>query len=117
MLIDARIPVLFGALADAGETDVLLYEGEKIPGDRIGVSFVPGPGVLAAGCACCAPRGPLALSIGDMFLARAKGEIAFFRRVIAVPSSAEGRAAMLAVLTEDSVCAARFRVEPPSTAP
>lgn len=110
MLIDARVPVVFGELAEAAGEDVLLFEGDKIPGDLIGVSFRPGPGVLAMGCACCTPRGPLAQALGEMFMARVKGEIPFFRRVVAVAETEEGRATMLAALTEDPLCSARYRI-------
>jgi hypothetical protein len=110
MLIDARVPVVFGELDAAMEDDAMLIEAETMPQGRVGISFQPGPGVLAAGCACCTPRGPLAQALGDMFMSRAKGSVPSFRRVIAIAATAEGRATMLAALTEDPVCAARFRV-------
>ena len=110
MLMDARIPVSFGTLSDAGPDAAVLFEGSPMPDGVLGVSFLPGPGVLAVGCACCSPRGPLARAIGEMFTARAKGEIAFFRRVIGVPATEEGRAAMVAVLSEDPLCSAWFRL-------
>jgi hypothetical protein len=110
MLIDARIPVVFADLSVAGGDDAMLLEADAMPEGRVGISFQPGPGVLAAGCACCTPRGPLAQALGEMFMARAKGSVPFFRRVVAVAATEDGRATMLSALIEDPVCVARFRV-------
>ena len=60
--------------------------------------------------ACCAPRGPVAEVLSRLFLARVRGEAAFFRQVIAVPADAAGRDAIIAALREDSVLAARYRL-------
>ncbi|MDE2573876.1 MAG: hypothetical protein KGL55_01045, partial [Rhodospirillales bacterium] len=62
------------------------------------------------GCACCLPRHGAAAALGALFLARARGEVPFFRRVLAVVRDA---AAVRAALAGDVVTAARFRLDPP----
>jgi len=61
------------------------------------------------GCICCAPRGPVAEALGRLFLARARGELPWFRSVVAVTHSAAGADAVRAALAGDVVTAARFR--------
>ncbi|HEX3349007.1 MAG TPA: hypothetical protein VHS58_13000 [Acetobacteraceae bacterium] len=110
MWIDARIPVVFGALDEVRAVDAVIVEGDAIPAGMFGLSFQPGPGVPSAGCPCCASRGPLATVVGNMFAARARGEAPFFERVVAVLATPAGRQTIRAVLTADPVCAARFRL-------
>lgn len=111
MKFDARVPVEFGVWDDLTADDAVLLEADRLPeAGPPGISFQPGPGMLAAGCACCAPRGPLATALGDLFVARAKGDLPYFRRVLAVPATEAGRATMVAALTEDPVCSGRFRL-------
>ncbi len=75
--------------------------------------LAPGLAGHAPGCACCVPRGPVAEALGRLFLARARGEVAWFRSV-AVLASLAGEAAVRAALAEDQVSAGRFRLaEPP----
>ncbi len=64
------------------------------------------------GCACCLPRGPVAVALGRLFLARARGEAPLFDTVIAVTRGAAGAAAVRAALTDDVVTRARFRLAP-----
>ena len=59
-----------------------------------------------AGCACCVPRGALAQALGALFLARARGEVAFFRRVIA---DLADPAPLQAALRDDPVVSSRYR--------
>ena len=47
--------------------------------------------------------------VAALFLRRARGEIPFFRRVLAVARTPAGRAAILAALTDDPVVSGRFR--------
>lgn len=84
----------------------------------------PGPGPVArfrlpvagaghpAGCVCCVPRGPVAEALSRLFLARARGEVAFFHDVLALPFDAAGAAAIRDALAADSLLAARFRLMP-----
>jgi hypothetical protein len=62
------------------------------------------------GCACCTPRGPVAEALGRLFLARTRGDGAFFRSVVAVVTTSGGRTAVRAALAQDQVCAGRFRL-------
>jgi hypothetical protein len=93
---DMRVPVLAGEVAPPGASDIV-----------VAASFAAPLG-HAAGCACHRPRAPLANDLGRLFLARARGEVAFFSRVI-VPCPPGDEAALAAALTADPVTAARFR--------
>jgi hypothetical protein len=114
---DAHVPVFLGGVADAGSGDVLLLEGD--------MSLSPGPtppGVAAArfeasppgshflGCPCCRPRGPLVRALARLFGARARGETAFFRRVVLVLRQPADPASVAAAIAADPVAAARFRL-------
>jgi hypothetical protein len=106
---DDRVPVHFGA-AEAGEA--VLAEGEASAPDSAPVArfrLSPARPGHAPGCACCIPRGPVAEALGRLFVARARGEVAWFRSV-AVVASPSGEAAVRAALAEDQVCAGRFRL-------
>lgn len=99
MLIDARVPVVFGNGRDAQEGDaVLAGDGRELVG-AFGHD---------AGCACCVTRTPAAQALGRLFMQRARGEVAFFRRVLVEGNAAE--AAVRAALRSDPVAAARFRL-------
>ncbi len=134
---DTRVGVRFGAAEDAGPEDALLIEGDAPgPGDapRDGEAQLVGGAVVERdapaarravarfalpvriathprGCLCCAPRGPAAEALGRLFLARARGELPWFRSVVAVTRSTAGADAVRAALTGDVVTAARFRGE------
>jgi hypothetical protein len=108
IFVDARIPVFFAPVPPAGG-DAVLIEGddeapEGLPSARF---FLALPG-HEAGCACCAPRGPVAEALHRMFLARAQGTAAFFGRVV-VLASAAGEAAVRRALAEDGFLAGRYR--------
>ncbi len=97
IFVDARIPVLFAPPETAGEHDAVLREGD-------------GPSPLeghAPACACCVPRSELGKALGALFLARARGEVAPFRRVIAVVTDP---VAARAAIEADPLAAGRFRV-------
>lgn len=111
---DGRIGVRFGAAGDAGPEDALLIEGKALA-DRPAAAWFRLPVRIAAhpvGCTCCAPRGPVAEALGRLFLARARGELPWFRSVVAVAHSAAGAEAVRAALVGDVVTAARFRADP-----
>jgi hypothetical protein len=108
---DDRVPVRFGSGDAAGPDAALLVEGDAAPFGHAVARFKLAPGLLGHpfGCACCVPRGPVAESLGRLFLARARGEVAFFRSVVVVATPA-GEAAVRAALAEDQVSAGRFRL-------
>ena len=91
LFVDARIPVTFGALNGEGDA-----------------SFTPsGVAAHAIGCACCTSRSEDALALDRLFLARVRGEVPWFRRIV-VPTD---NAALRASIVADPVLAARFRIE------
>lgn len=97
---DARVPVLIGRFEDAGAGDAVLAEG--------GVAW-GATGSHASGCACCTPRGTVAPELAALFLRRARGEVPFFRRVVAVPAGETGAEAVRAALRDDPLVSGRFR--------
>jgi hypothetical protein len=110
---DDRVPVRFGSGEAAGQGEALLIEGDAAAPDGHAVArFKLAPGLIGHpfGCACCTPRGPVAEALGRLFLARALGEVAFFRSVVAVVATQAGEAAVRAALAEDQVSAGRFRL-------
>ena len=114
---DERLPVRFAAAATAGPDDALLVEGEApVAAAHAMARFRLGPSLMGhpAGCACCTPRGPVAEALGRLFLSRARGDVTFFRSVLAVTATRGGEAAVRAALAEDHVSAARFRLADPS---
>ncbi len=111
---DARIGVRFGAAGDAGPDDALLIEGDA-PADRPAAARFNLPARIAThprGCTCCTPRGPVAEALGRLFLARARGNLPWFRSVVAVTRNDAGADAVRAALTSDMVTTARFRELP-----
>jgi hypothetical protein len=106
-----RVLVVFGAVDAALRDDALLIEGDAAspPGHAIariaaGTAFAAHP----QGCLCCGARGTVAEALGRLYIARARGEVPFFRRVVAV---VKDRAAFRATLTRDVLAAARFELE------
>ena len=95
--VDARVPVRFGSPEEAGPEDVVVMEGDL------------GSLGHVAGCACCVPRGGAGRALARLFEQRARGEVAFFRRVLIV-ASAQGREAVTQALREDPVASGRFRL-------
>ena len=109
IFVDARIPVVF-APARPGSGDAVLIEGEAAVPEDVPVArfFLALPGG-AAGCACCAPRGPVAGALHHLFLARASGAADFFSRVVVV-AGPQGQAAVRQALAADAFLAGRYRV-------
>jgi G3E family GTPase len=93
--LDARIPVVFAALSDLGPGDALLTDG-------------PATADHPAGCLCCVARAPAADALVRLFLARARADVAFFRRVVAVVGNPE---AVHAALRTDAMVTGRFRLD------
>ncbi len=100
MLIDARIPVHFldpDAGVPPGRADQVLILSDSAsaarPKPEPGWMLVlrlpepatrPSPGGHAPGCACCTGRSPSATSLTGLFQARARGEVGFFRALVAI---------------------------------
>lgn len=116
--LDARIPVRL--LEDPSDTAagapsgavVLAEDGAALPPGPARVERFAAPPATAhpIGCACCQPRNPVAIALDRLFMARLKGEVAWFDTILAVVRSADGQAAIRAALEQDSVAAARFRI-------
>lgn len=108
--MDARIPVRFGALETATAATALLVEGKRMVPEGFAVArFELVPTGHVFGCACCLPRGAVGQALTRLFQARARGEVGFFREVLALPLGAAGEGAVRAALAEDVFVAARFR--------
>ena len=109
-LVDARVEVVCGPVAAWRPGDALLVEGEQPvpPGAPVARLQLPARPPHPAGCACCVPRSPAADALSRLFLARARGEMPFFRRVLVV-GSAVAEAAVRQALAQDPVLLARFR--------
>lgn len=105
---DERISVHFGP-AEPGEAVVV--EGEAPAPGRPAARFRLAPGLSGhpRGCACCVSRTPVAEALSRLFLARARGEVPWFRSVAVIATPA-GEAAVRAALAEDQVSAGRFRL-------
>ena len=106
---DSRIPVLFVPLVSAVGDDAVLTDADAVvePG-RVTVRLGSAAGAHAMGCNCCVWRSSAAQAMTALFHARARGEVAFFRRlVVALPEA--GVAEVRAALVEDRFVVARFR--------
>ncbi|MDD2876066.1 MAG: hypothetical protein PHT60_02435 [Acidiphilium sp.] len=101
------IKLVFGAAVEPGDA-VLIGGDAPAPKaaavERFRLGFNPLHGV---GCACCAPRGPAAEALGRLFLARARGVVPWFSRVVVIADD-RGVAAVRAALAGDAVTMARF---------
>lgn len=106
---DSRIPVVFGTLAEARPDDALLLDvAVPAPPGRV-VGRVGAAALLhAAGCNCCVSRDGVAQAMGALFVARARGEVAPFPRLLVALDPA-GAAAARAALAGDRLVAGRYR--------
>ena len=110
LFVDARVPVLIGPAELAGPESAVLAEGRD-PAEAAARFVLPAADAgHIAGCACCVPRGPVSDALNQLFLARARGEVSFFRAVVAAPATEAGAAAIRQALAEDPVTMARFRL-------
>lgn len=108
MHIDARVPVIFGAIADARHDDALLIEGDvPAPEGHVVVRLMANatPAHLA-GCVCCVPRSAAGSALAGLFLARGRGDVAYFRRVLAVTQDQE---AIIEAIENDMLASGWFR--------
>ena len=110
--VDARVPVRLGAWADAQAGDAVLAEADGPAPDGVPVARFDAAGEHAAGCACCVPRTAAALALDRLFQARARGEVPFFRRVLAVTATPEGDLAVWSALRLDPLTSGRYRPDP-----
>ena len=110
LFLDARVKLRIGTADEAGPADALLIEGGgRVPAGVAHARFVlPKATVHAIGCACCLPRGPVAEALSLLFLQRVRGDVPHFTQIVAVPTGAEGEAAIRAALQSDPVVSARF---------
>jgi hypothetical protein len=109
MFIDARVPVLFGSVEDARPDDALLIDGDaEAPAGHV-VARLSGDGSAAhvAGCVCCVPRSAAGSALAGLFLARGRGEVAFFRRVMVVTGD---RGAIMEAVAGDVLASGWFRL-------
>lgn len=123
MLIDARIPVHFTTQAPAiGQADQVLLlpagepEGAGKPGDglvsrqgwtavlRLPSGLAPQVADHGSGCACCVVRPLQADPLTRLFQARARGEIGFFRSLVASLPEPEADSLRAALVSDPFLC-------------
>ncbi len=109
LYVDARVPVVFGAMSDLRPDDALLIDGEaEAPEGAIVVRLAdPTTASHEQGCVCCVPRSAAGSALSGLFLARGRGDVAFFRRVLAVTPDP---AAIQAAVEDDLVASSWFRL-------
>jgi hypothetical protein len=114
LFVDARVPVRFGSVSGADAGSALLIEGDAPAPDGLAVArFTAGApaGPHPPGCPCCVARSPAAVALAALFLARARGELAFFRAIVAVCCTPQGQEAVRTALEADPLVSAWFRAE------
>jgi hypothetical protein len=119
--LDARIPLtlladagaLAAALAEGPPAAVLLEAGAAAPSGAVAEARFDATLPHAVACACCQGRGPVAEALDRLFLARVRGQVPWFQRVLALAEIPPGQALVAAALVADAVTAARFRRETP----
>lgn len=104
-----QIPVLFGA-SPAATDAMMIEEGQNAPKTGYFVRFALARAGHFPGCFCCAPRGPAAAALGQLFRDRATGKAPFFNRLIVLASPA-GEAAVREALAADVTTRARYKLE------
>ena len=115
LFVDARVPIRFGCVEDAGPHAALLIEGAAEMSELRPLARFVLPAAVpahAAGCVCYAPRGPAADALAGLFLARGRGEVAWFGAVLAVAGEA-GRRAVRDAVASDPRVSAWFRLDEP----
>jgi hypothetical protein len=112
MFVDARVPVVFGEIGDAGPDDALLIDGgAEAPEGRVVVRLAAEvQPAHVKGCVCCVPRSAAGSALAGLFLSRGRGEVPFFRRVVAVTPD---RQAVLDAIENDMLASGWFRCGTP----
>ena len=90
----------------------MLAEGAALPvpaGAVALMQFDPATHVANCDCGSCGGRNAAALALDRLFQARVRGSVPWFKRVVALATSAPGQAALREALAQDTVTAARFR--------
>ena len=107
--MDTRIAVLFAAASAAipPETAVLTDSHVPMPGAVAVVRLATAAPTVFAACTCCAPRDQAARLLHQLFMARARGEVPFFRQVVAIVADP---AALRMAVQRDVLVQARYRV-------
>ena len=113
---DPRLPILLRARLAPEElapTDLVLLDAAlahpSLP-DGVAartVAFAAAEGAHGGSCPCCVARSPLARMLARLVVERARGEVPFFARVVAV-SDVAGRAALRASVRADPLVASRY---------
>ncbi len=104
-----RIPVHFAIPVVPGDAVLLGASGTApagLPFARIGTANLTNH---QANCACCNPRDTIGMALGALHQARARGQVAWFNRLV-VLAPPENWPAVRAALTEDRLAAARYRL-------
>ncbi len=115
--LDARIPLtlladagaLAAALAEGPPAAVLLEAGGDAPPGAVAEARFDPSLPHAVACACCQGRCPVAEALDRLFLARVRGQVPWFQRVLALAENAQGQVLIEAALNGDAVTVARFR--------
>ena len=116
MTTDPRIPVVFVGAAQAAsmllaDDAVLIEDGLQIACTGPIGRFNLGRAAHMIGCRCCAGRTAPAQALTALFMARARGEGLFFKRVIVVVRDA---GLVRGLLEADVMARARFKVVDPA---
>jgi hypothetical protein len=108
--LDARIPVLFDCCPDdVRPDDAWLVEGAEQPqGDPVMARFTADE-VHTSGCVCCSGRSDAARALSSLFLDRARGKTAFFRRVVLLSRTPTGEQHVRDALGQDVLVSQWFR--------
>ncbi|GAA5265400.1 hypothetical protein ACOSOMT5_P1825 [Acidiphilium sp. MT5] len=113
MTADQRITIEFGEFGEFGgklrADDAVLIAGDA-PAPVVAAveRFSTGPARgHKRGCYCCAPRNQAALALNRLFLARARGTVPWFKRLIFIGDEA-AQAELRAALADDVLSRARF---------
>ena len=110
MRIDARLPVRFGPVTDAGPGDAVLLPAGAVAPDGLPAAWLLPPAAgHAVGCACCRPRDAAAQALGGLFLRRGRGEVGAFRSVLAALGP-EDASQVRAALEADPLVSGRYRL-------
>ncbi len=102
---DERVPVVVRSAAAHAAAPAR-------PDDAVVAAGPPTDGPHPAACACCQPRSALGRELGRLFSARARGEVAFFRRVVVVTDGEDAFQRTRRLIAADGVASARYRLDP-----
>lgn len=107
-----KTTVLNRLIRAAPRTAVLMNEFGEVGLDQQLLDRMEGPlALLAGGCVCCKLSGSLAPSLKNLHMARQKGDIPAFERVIMETTGIADPAPILDVLRHDPWLFARFRLD------